>query len=72
MNNKEIMLWILNYLKTEGRMPRLDDLATGLGVSKERARQRIVTLENEGYLVRIGRGWRNTHTFTTKAVLELI
>jgi len=70
--NKKIYLYIIDYLAATGKMPTLKEIGDTFGFSKERARQKMEQLQEEGYLIKVGRKWRKTHVLTTEAIKNLI
>jgi DNA-binding IclR family transcriptional regulator len=70
--NKRIYLYIIDYLAATGKMPTLKEIGDAFGFSKERARQKMEQLQEEGYLIKVGRKWRKTHVLTTEAIKNLI
>ena len=69
--NKKIYSWIVDYLMKNGEMPTYEEIGKRFHFSKERARQKLLQLQDEGYLIKVGRKWRKGYTFTSAAIFKI-
>jgi len=54
--NKKVYLFYTDFLLKKGRPPSLQDISDNFGFTRERSRQILERMSEEGYLLKEGKG----------------